>query len=302
MDLYTTLEHLKRSMNGGALPPMTPLSEKAKQIIDPSLTIDGDGAGGLVEDAERGLLCPIRGCGEYHHKLGLHIAFRHRSISSSAFREAMGIPETIGLISKRERELHRTTSMAGVVQGKGSHLETAGNNPAAQTPRARELNLASRKRSVNSTMARNLRGHCIAQLKHLMIDLANSVGRSPSVKDARAVWGGKHYDAILKTFGSWNNAKAQCGLDVLVGNKKPGPRTTKEEVIDALEAWFLVHGDLPSAVDAKSADRAPAIHAYETILNVMEAAVWRDAMAKAALVLGVHSPRFSRDQEIRASA
>ena len=100
-DLYTSLTNLKREMNGGRMPPMTPIPERALAVIDPALT---PGLGALEEDPEKGLRCPVRGCGKWAHALSSHITSAHRNIGGvRGFKRMMSIPRTAALLSRREK-------------------------------------------------------------------------------------------------------------------------------------------------------------------------------------------------------
>jgi hypothetical protein len=68
--MYTTLVRAKATIRGEEAPPLTALTEHALKICDPDFV---PGMGILEEDAERGLRCPLRGCGKWYHELGKHL-------------------------------------------------------------------------------------------------------------------------------------------------------------------------------------------------------------------------------------
>jgi hypothetical protein len=80
MDMYSTLSRAKQAMNGGDVPPLTPLTRAALKHIDPEFA---PGMGVLVEDADKGFRCPVRGCGRYFQKLSVHLDGAHKDIGGS---------------------------------------------------------------------------------------------------------------------------------------------------------------------------------------------------------------------------
>lgn len=68
-DLYTSLVRAKQELNGG-VPPLTPLTEEAKKYMDPDLV---PGMGILNEDDDKGLQCPVEGCGKWYSRLDAHL-------------------------------------------------------------------------------------------------------------------------------------------------------------------------------------------------------------------------------------
>lgn len=284
MDLYTSLTRLKQAMNGGQLPPMTPLSEEAKKIIDPALTIGGDGAGGIVADEEKGLLCPIRGCGRYRHDLARHIATTHKSIGLAALREAMSIPTKAPLMSEHMMSVKRDG-----MKSRGAFLKNA-KRFGAKHRRTSEAKRA-RVRSANAASmgARNLRDRCIAQLSHKLIDLANTLGRSPSANEAKTILGAGLVTKIIETFGTWNNAKAQAGLSTIApSGKRDGFRDT---ALSALEAWYKEHGDLPES-SAYLTNQTPLLPPFGVFRQGLGSTDWGECMRRAASLLDIHGGRY----------
>jgi hypothetical protein len=285
MDLYTSLTRLKQAMNGGQLPPMTPLTEAAKKIIDPALTIGGDGAGGIVADEQRGLQCPVRGCGKYFHDLARHIATTHKSIGLPAFREAMSIPTKAPLQSD-----HMLTVKREGMKSRGTFLKNAKRFGTAHRRTSETRRARTRSTNAASMGARNLRDRCVAQLSHKLIDLANTLGRSPSSNEARTILGAGVVTEIIQTFGTWNNAKAQCGLSTLrPGGQKEGLR---DAALSALEAWVEEHGDLPDMESAYLHNATPMLPPPNVFRMGLGSADWGECMRRAASLLDFHGGKY----------
>lgn len=288
MDLYTSLTRLKQAMNNGQLPPMTPLTEQAKKVIDPELTIAG-GAGGIVADEERGLRCPIRGCGAWKHDLGRHVAMAHPTIGVAAFREAMSIPKSAPLMSETFRERKRR-----LMRGR---LNDALKQQQRRGRKERRGVVARRAKGKGATAAtmgsRNLRDRCIAQLSHKLIDLANTLGRSPSSTEARNVLGQTLVYHIIQTFGTWNAAKAHCGLEAFAPRNTARTKENRERALDTLGAWVAEHdGELPSYHDAMYGNATPLLLAPSIYYAVFGSQDWDECMRRAAALLAVIGGKY----------
>lgn len=282
MELYTSLTELKRVLNGGQLPVYTPLSDRARQVIDPSLM---KGAGCLIEDEERGLLCPIRGCGKWTHAMASHISTSHRSITVAAFKEAAGYAPTARLISQK----------AKAVRAAQERARGARPTPPPATAAARKKQAESLRLRAQAMGTRNFRNQCVAQLTHRLLDLANEIGRSPSSADATAKFGPGFVAACQRVFGTWDNAKAQCGLPRLRSRYAYRKQPTTDEVLEGLAAWYHVHGDLPSVTDTIHMERTPTMHQGREILIALGCTTWEAAMHRAARLLKVRSAKYTAE-------
>ncbi|HEU4589025.1 MAG TPA: hypothetical protein VFS11_10270 [Gemmatimonadales bacterium] len=282
MELYTSLTQLKMAMNGGQMPPMTPLTEEAKQYLDPALCLDG-GMGGLVESESKGLQCPIRGCGKWSHSLALHLRHSHPTIPARKLRQVLGIPSTVALVSQRTRR-----QMSGeMTRRRREGIVKPQRSIGRITTQERRLAGSIRRDNAKTMGARNVLDACVAQLSHRMIDLENRLGRPVAYDDFVAAYGIAVMRRLEKTFGSWTSAKAQCGLSSV----KKG--MTPDDVCDALKEWYRAHGRLPSVNQAFSRTRTPLIPSYRTVLKVLGVSGWHEAMSYAAFVLGIDDPRYN---------
>jgi hypothetical protein len=98
----------------------------------------------------------------------------------------------------------------------------------------------------------------------------------------------------MATFGTWNNAKAMVGLELLQGHT--GTRTGVALVVESLRAWYEAHGDLPTTGDTKNLARAPMIPSERTIRRAFGVSNWPAAMRSAADHLGIKSERYGTPQ------
>lgn len=296
MELYTSLTRLKMAMNGGQLPPMTPVPEKAHRIIDPDLTI---GLGALSEDELLGLRCPVRGCGEWRHKLSFHLNHRHADIGgAAAVRDLLEIPLSAPLVSKKISDGVRRQNFER--DAAGALARWRAENPGAQaacsrrTGSVRAMNV---RRTVRTVGYRNMLDQCPRQLAHKLIDLHNQLGRSPSAEEARKMISPGFVSAVQEVYGTWNNAKAQCGLERWKTSRK---KFSREVCIEALHAWYTVHGELPSAWQVRQANKAPLLPPWKSILSTFNQTSWPETMRIVASLLDIRGGRFGLPMQVVA--
>lgn len=287
MQLYTSLVRLKQAMNGGQMPPMTPVPESVHHIIDPALTI---GLGALMEDEEKGLRCPVRSCGEWFHNLGQHIRKTHTAVGCDGVRRALEIPSTAALLSTRHIEARKTQSATAANRARLTDPELRRRALQARSVRAVAARRArSYSRNSRSTGRRNLANSCRAQLSHALIDLHHRLGRSPSVREAKIELGSEFVSRVETVFGTWTSAVAQCGLEAV---KVGRPAVKTHAVLTALGSYFDAHQQLPRRTQADAPTRAPLIPSSLTIKRALGEPTWEDCMRKAARLLGIRDGRY----------
>lgn len=287
-DLYTSLKMAKQAMNGGTLPPLTPLTEEALRVVDARFV---DGMGAIREDKDRGLQCPI--CGEWRHGLTRHINLTHAT-KVDEVRRALGIPATARLCSTALSERQRS-HMAG---RRPAHL------PAIRIPRrARKKAGATKRDTARSVGVRNLSNTCLAQLRQRLNACSAKIGRDPSTNEIKLLSregfapARGFLNAAVFLYGSWGNFVAQAGL---VAHKRGGQSYGIDAVLGALRAWYDEHGTLPSYAEASSPTRAPLIPHRQTIARTLGAKSWREAMEIAASQLGIYGGRYGLPERKKA--
>lgn len=295
-DLYTSLLRLKMSMNGGELPPMTDIPLSAQEVIDPTFTI---GLGAFSEDAEKGLRCPVRGCGVYRHTMSFHLTTKHADVGGAeGVARLLEIPRSVKLISSKFRATKVAEAARRMADGSlQRHLATIrGMQPDRMKDRTRAN--ATLRTMFKGAGVRNLQNRCEAQMRHALIDLQNTLGRSPCISEASKMIGEGFVGQVIQVYGSWNAAKAQFGLDQYKRgqSKKEVPR---EAVLEALLAYHNVHGTLPNVNQAQRPNRAPLIPSRPTILKAMGTSLWPEAMRRAASLLNIYGGRYGLPESVR---
>lgn len=288
MELYTSLTRLKMALNGGQSAPMTPLTEAAKRLIDPDLTI---GMGALMEDDEKGLRCPVRGCGKWFHHLTLHANNTHREVGGAdGIRAALDIPPTATLIS-RKRAAWYVEHGTRILGPRGAeYAQNARRNMTREGPRRRA---AVRTKSLATIGAKNLYDSCPAQLAAKLHDLERKLGRAPTRPDIRGHLGCDVARQILQIWGTLNNCKAQIGM--VAYNRKYSP----DDIYEALRCFHAVHGRLPTSRESTARERQPMIPVNQTIIGVLKAGSWEGAMSHVAWVLGIDDERYPAPVTVR---
>jgi hypothetical protein len=261
--LYTSIAHTKLALhNGGAPPPMVRLPEAWRDRIDPDAII---GMGGLREDRERGLKCPIRGCGVWRHTLAKHLRTAH-GITPDELRAALGLPKSIGFASQR---VHDKASQSQV--RKAAHP-----NSITALERARGVGGRKNKGRKLAVGIRNLRGNCQAQLGEKIIAIAAEAGRPPSKQEAIRIMGHGFMRAIERTFGTWNQAKQSVGLPIRFRLRH---RVSRELVISTWTAFYAAHGRFPSQNESRYGTQVPLVPSPNAVRRALGVQKWAEAIA-----------------------
>lgn len=268
-ELYTSLVRAKMALNGGEAPPMTPLSEVARRVLDPAFT---PGEGALEEDAAEGLRCPVRGCGGYFHNLGVHLTMKHGDIGGAAMvRKLLSVPKTASLASSSVRQ---KLSVSGSRWSEASRARMLKDKPWERTKRG----TGTRRPTGTSTNLRNFRNQCMAQIGNRLVDLHATLGRSPTQEEAKASGNGDLILACINLWGSWEDAKTFWGMD-----SRSIAKHSRESVLSALSAFCEENGTLPYWAED---NRTPLLPPRHIILYHMKARSWPTAMMVAATALG----------------
>jgi hypothetical protein len=302
MDLYTSLVRLKQGMNGGQLPPMTPVPENVHHLIDPAFTI---GLGGWFEEEPRGLRCPVRGCGVFKHNMRIHLDRAHADIGGApVVLKALDVPRGVPLVSRALRDkwasLGASSQLAQLVRARDPETME---KMAAWGRAGGHVRGAARARNARSTVSRNFRDRCIAQLTHKICHVTTTIGRRPNLREFCAFYGDNIYYDILEAFGSWQNALAHSGIKA----RSKFSRATLDDVLDSLAAYHKQNGALPTSAEAKRPWRTPLIPCTDTIYRALGQASWRQCMELAASHLNIYGGRYGlplhlkpKEQEVAA--
>ena len=279
-DLVTTLTLLKASMNG-ALPPLTPLTERALKFFDPAFV---PGMGILAEDPEKGLRCPLRDCGSWRQRLNVHMKSHRRT--GDWLRRELGLSPRAALITDALRATLSANTKRQREMGRAHNLTAAEIRMGQRSRRRGAGALGDRRRAIST---RNLIGRCDAQLAHRLLDLQHRLGRSPTHADVSEHYGPALASYLEKLDGSFNATKARLGFATI---KCRGVRWTLDAVLPSLLEWHRRHGALPSCRQVYNPNRLPLLPSYHTIMRALGADSWPEAMRRAATLLNIHGGRY----------
>lgn len=303
-DVFTTLTMAKMELNGGVIPAMTPLTDRAKKICDPEFT---PGMGALEADPETTKLrCPIKGCGEYRHQLAKHLNSTHRDVGGrDRVVRVLQLPPDAALVSPevqaRLKENGRTVRRGGTCPATTNEGRRCNGYAYSDSTdgycymhwlnaepgrRKNHQRAAAGKQGGRAqlTGVRNFHNTCRAQIAQRILSVRDRVGRVPSMSEAR------HYDpplvgAIHRLYGwsGWNAALADCDLQT---GTRTGGRYDKDGVLAMIAGFHDRHGRLPRR-DEADAPTVPPMPSAEAIFNALGVDGWTKAMRVSARILGV---------------
>lgn len=260
---------------------MTPLTEDATKLLDPGFSL---GMGALVEDETKGLRCPVKGCGSYHHNLTSHLNKRHPQIGAAGVRSLLSIPTTASLSSGRMRAKISAASRKGVRGWRGGTVPPREEWRDKPKPNYRTVGFL------------NLQDACVSQLALKYTTLQSEIGRQPTENEFVARFGFRLRRHLLKAFGGWSNMVAHMGGRI---KKKAWSR---EEVVESLQTFFGVHGRFPYSSEVNQGRAIPVVPSRGLILDRLGTDSWPIAMSTAAFLLGIDDPRYGPVAPEKASA
>jgi len=215
---------------------------------EPLTTVeDGHGYLGALAQTTDGHKVQCHICGELYYNLGSHVFTTHQ-LKAVEYREKFQLGRRTPLCSDvasqeyKERALSRIATMSD--EDRAAQIESM--RKAAQKARR-----VGNPRSLESL---NKEGMCPDQLIARILECAESLGKSPTHEDFKQYYSGKYVGAIVRTFGSWNAAKANASLPP----NKPGSRTpwnkghsryTDEILLEYLRNLSKEKGGRPTASD-----------------------------------------------------
>lgn len=274
--LYTTLVHSKAELTDGRRPLME-LSEEAKEILDPDLV---PGMGILVEDEDKGLRCPVRGCGGWYHVLSSHLTQTHADIGGAdRVREVLSLHPRAGLVSQQY-------SAKMIAVGRPQNLPKYRRGVVVASGAVRRKAGKSRSLAARTVGVRNLRNSCEAQMIHRLLDLESQVGRHPSKRDSLAL-DPKLVGLARRIYGGWDAFKALAGLSTYTpeeGRISPriGRVVDKEAVTECFGEFYKAHGRFPTTRETHATSVFPLVPSYLTIRRVFGRASWKEIVAEIA--------------------
>lgn len=208
---------------------------------------DGYGYLGALGQTKDGSKVQCHICGELYYNLGAHI-FNTHQMKAREYREKFQLGLRTPLCSDqasreyKERALKLWNSKSPEEQ---EHQKNLMREAAAQ---------AVRIGHTRSLEEKNRHGMCPDQLLEKIRLVADKLQKNPTAEDFRSEYSRRYLDSITRTFGSWNQAKAQLGLSPCKSgtrfpHNKGTCKFTKEELLAYLRNHYERFGKPPTASD-----------------------------------------------------
>lgn len=186
-------------------------------------------------------------CGDWYKNLGLHSRNSH-GLTAEQYKQKHGMRRKTSLVCERMREV--------CIKNMVSLNAANGGSPVNQDPQLRErannaLVAAGRgaRRSKLTDETRNSKMLCQAQVMARVKDLADSLGRTPSVADLREA--DLSVSQVMFSLGcsTATDAMAMCGLVPNRKGESPFTGYTEEMCFALLEAFLSSKGRRPTCSD-----------------------------------------------------
>jgi hypothetical protein len=261
--LYTTLTHLKERVSGtldGVRPVMMDLSSvpsKWRHRIDPHQVL---GLGGLIEDEEQGLRCPIVGCSAWRHSLARHLETAH-GISADELKEALALPRSVGLVSSMSQARLSARAVPSTAYRVGKKRKGQATKRGGRKNRGRRLAMG----------IRNARQTCAAQLQDRIKRIAKDNGHTPTAREAIMAMGYATFRAAIRVFGSWNQALLSVELPV---RRRVAHRLTRQIIVATWAAFHRENNRFPTLREASSGIGSPIVPSATATLRVLRMKHW----------------------------
>lgn len=280
-NLYTTLTHVKEHVTGtlNGLPPvmmdLSTVPAKWRARIDPMQVL---GLGGLIEDEQLGLRCPIVGCTEWRHTLARHLQSAH-GMTADDLKDALSLPRSIGLTSSASHERFQARAVPSTAYS-SEHKRKRKHSRGGKKNRGRKIAMG----------VRNARQRCLAQLDDRIRRLAAEIGHSPTQREAIVGMGHATFRAIVRAFGSWNQALISCELPI---RKRVAHTLTRAIVIEAWANFYRENHRYPSLSEAASGLASPIVPSATATMRVMKVKHW------ASVARGVARNGEKRERKLK---
>lgn len=270
-DLFTT-QVLVKQLLGGDRPPLTPLTNAALEIVDPSFC---PGMGILNEDIQKGIQCPIRGCGEFYHKLSAHLVRHDKNLGVPRGQTEEVLRRALGLIgskfvsssyAKRQSAAIKSRKISPPTRS-GSPNEKAGAVYDAAKDAVEIMRRARHKPRYiaaavrrNSWGRRNARMSCDSQLKKRIQLVIDKVRRMPSEREVK-ICDPDLMPAINELGWDIESALAWFRLEAGISDD------VEADVWEVLSAWRDTNSRMPTEADLDLRHIGPPLPSKDVIMK-----------------------------------
>lgn len=215
--------------------PLTPISKGFGYYGTLTSTIDG----GFIQ-------CHI--CGNLFMNLGAHIRCRHK-IGGREYKEKYGLNYGTALISESERARLKHITLEYL---KTLTLEQKEDLKRRRIEKLKDM-VRRRKQPKEQLESKNKKGTCPQQLLQKIIDVKDTLGKTPSKAEFIEHFKSQRYvHLIYKTFGSWKEALHILDMEPKKHSKgKHNSHYEKEELLEYLRSYAENNKAIPTYTDFK---------------------------------------------------
>jgi len=166
---------------------------------------NGHGYLGTLAQTHDGSKVQCHICGELYYNLGAHI-FNSHQMKAKEYRKKFQLGKRTPLCSDQASREYKERAL------QLWHRKTPEEREQQKDLMRTAATQAKRIGHTRSLEEKNLHGMCPDQLLEKIRLVADKLGKSPTAQEFRSVYKQRYLDSITRTFGSWNQAKAQLGL------------------------------------------------------------------------------------------
>jgi len=244
---------------------ITPLAPTGEELIfynykEPLEPIkNGFGYMGVVlsNKEETRIQCHI--CGKLFEEVGTHARQAHK-IKVKEYKQKFGLSFNTSLISesiRTARKIRTLKWLATMSPKERAHQRERARQGIIEWHRKQRLKHGAKYPDFKLSLeVKNKRGTCPDQLLYKIKVVAEKLGHSPSLSEFVDYYQSQRFLAtIIKTFGSWINAKKMAGHGepLPLGNPKgfKKPKYHDEELLEYLQMFYKENKKIPTETDAR---------------------------------------------------
>lgn len=215
---------------------------------------DGFGYYGVLMSTVDGSKVQCHICGELFEHLAIHVNNAHE-IKSRIYKNIFGLAYSTALVSETRRESlkQQTLNWLKTLTPEEKEAYAQRSRERLQKIRREKLNFDTQSHP-HQLETRNKRGTCPDQLLAKITEVAQKLGKTPSLVEFIEETGGQRYKhLIFATFGSWKEAVKMAKLPLLTQRRSRGfkKRYSDDELLEYIRIFAQEHQRIPTATDCK---------------------------------------------------
>lgn len=200
------------------------------------------GALSVTMDGEK-LQCHV--CGKLFASVSAHARQAHK-MTLDQYREKYQIAKTSALVSEIERQRLKDRTLEWLKSLSKKEKEALKSKAIANSRDRRP------EQPLLTLETKNKRGTCPDQLLAKIVEVAEKLGRTPSLAEFITETGGQRFKhLIFKTFGSWKKAIEMVKLEPKEHGRGGYKHYSNEQLLEYLTIYAEENRKIPTATDSK---------------------------------------------------